>query len=92
MIINLENIISRVDGKISREIDGETVILDMESGVYVGLDDIGTFVWGLMEEGLSLQNLLNEILLEYDVESQQCLDDLQEFLSELVDGGFIAVH
>ena len=92
MIINLENLISRVDGKISTEIDGETVILDMESGVYVGLDDIGTFVWSLMEEGISLQNLLNETLLEYDVESQQCLDDLQEFLSELVDGGFIAVH
>ena len=92
MIINLENLISRADGKIFREIDGETVILDMESGVYVGLDDIGTFVWSLMEEGISLQNLLNEILLEYDVESQQCLDDLQEFLSELVDGGFIIVH
>ena len=92
MIINLENIISRTDGKIFREIDGETVILDMESGVYVGLDDIGTFVWSLMEEGISLQNLLNETLLKYDVESQQCLDDLQEFLSELVDGGFIAVH
>ena len=92
MIINLENLISRADGQISREIDDETVILDMESGVYVGLDDIGTFVWSLIEEGISLQNLLNEILLEYDVESQQCLDDLQEFLSELVDGGFIAVH
>ena len=92
MIINLENFISRVDGKISTEIDGETVILDMESGVYVGLDDIGTSVWSLIKEGISLQNLLNEILLEYDVESQQCLDDLQEFLSELVDGGFIIVN
>ena len=92
MIINLENLISRADGKTSTEIDGETVILDMESGVYVGLDDIGTLVWSLIEKGISLQNLLNEILLEYDVASQQCLDDLQEFLSELVDGGYIAVH
>ena len=92
MIINLENLISRADGRISTEIDCETVILDMESGVYVGLDDIGTLVWRLIKEEISLQNLLNEILLEYDVESQQCLDDLQEFLSGLVDGGFIAVH
>ncbi len=92
MIINLDNIISRADGKISTEIDGETVILDMESGVYVGLDDIGTSIWSLIKEGILLENLLNEFLLEYEVESQQCLDDLQEFLSELVDGGLIKVN
>ena len=33
---------------ICRELSGETVLLNLESGVYYGLDAVGTRVWQLM--------------------------------------------
>ncbi len=91
MKIDHTQLICRAEGKISTELDGETVILDMDSGVYLGLDAIGTRVWSLIENECTFQDLLEILLAEYDVESDQCLGDLQEFLAELVNGGLITL-
>lgn len=92
MQIDLEHYISRAEGKLSTELDGETVILDMESGQYVGLDIIGTRIWDLIENKISVQGLVEVLVEEYDVERHDCLQDVQHFLSELAGNGLIVVH
>lgn len=92
MSIELDRLLCRAVGSISTEVDGETVILDVDSGRYVGLDAIGTRIWRLLENEISLQNLLDSLAAEYDVERQQCIQDVQEFLEELSRSSLIVVH
>ncbi len=40
----------RAKDNVFTELDGETVILDISSGIYNKLDAIGTFIWNQLEE------------------------------------------
>ncbi len=85
-------VLSRAPSRISTELDGETVILDLESGVYSGLDEIGTRIWNLLEEPLSFAEIREAILVEYDVSMEQCTSDLFGFLDDLLANNLITLH
>ena len=45
---------------ICRELSGETVLLNLESGVYYGLDAVGTRVWQLLMQGRTIAERLRD--------------------------------
>ncbi len=81
--------IHRSQDSISTELDGETVILNIASGVYSGLDNIGTFIWNFLKEPATIALLRDAILERYEVTEKQCIDDLLVFLNDLADNGLI---
>lgn len=84
-------ILKRAADAISTELDGETVILNIETGVYNGLDGVGTTIWNLLEHPASLTELVEGVLRDYEVSRQQCTADLTSFLQELLDNQLIVV-
>ena len=52
---------------MAREVGGETVILDLASGTYYGLDPVGARIWQLMAEGQTLTQVCEVMLAEYEV-------------------------
>ena len=52
---------------MARTIGDETVILDLASGTYFGLDPVGARMWQLIEEGNTLSKVCDVLLEEYDV-------------------------
>ncbi len=81
---NLDNLIlQRKEEKISTELDNETVILDMESGVYSGLDAVGTSIWKLLEQEINFAFLCHTLMEEYEVNNDLCRKDTLFFLQEL---------
>jgi len=88
-IISVENpelyelMISRGESAISTEIDNETMILDIASGVYSGLDPVGTTIWGIIESSVSFTDIVKEILANYEVSEEECVVDLVKFLAKL---------
>lgn len=81
--------VSVPDHVLMRELDGESVILNLESENYFGLDDIGTRMWQLLANAGSVQNAFDSLLLEYDAEPEQLAGDLQELVSELIKLGLL---
>jgi hypothetical protein len=75
-------------------IDGEAVIINLDSGNYYSLVDVGSFVWGLIEKGASASDVRNVILQNYlgnDAEVDRGVEELlvqlqQENLIVPVDG------
>jgi hypothetical protein len=59
------------------------VILDMKSGVYYGLDPVGTFVWGLIQTPKTMNEIANAVMDEYSVDSQRCHQDLKNLFAEM---------
>ena len=74
---------------LSQEVGGETVILDLKAEYYFGLDEIGTRIWELLVEHGDLQQVLDQMLEEYDVEPDRLESDMRALLAELEKAGLI---
>ena len=77
---------------LAQEVSGETVLLDLQSESYFGLDEIGTRIWQLLQDHKELQKVFDTMLAEYDVDAKQLENDLNELLEKLLDANLINVE
>ncbi len=92
MILNLNQTITLSPEVISQEVSGETVLLDLESENYFGLDEVGTRIWQLIKETNDLQAIYQTLLAEYDVSEQRLQQDLNTLLAEISGLGLIRLE
>ncbi len=76
---------------ISRNLDGEEIILNLSSGVYCGLNEVGSRIWALIQEPRSVKDILNTLLKEYNVKSDKCERELLQLLQQLSENDLIDV-
>ena len=76
-------------GQVSTNLDGEIVILDANSGQYYGLDEVGGTIWNLIQEPKTVIEVRDAILTEYEVETEQCEQDLFALFKDLATRGLI---
>lgn len=67
------------------------VILDLESGVYYGLDSVGTFIWSVIQEPKTFSDVTAAVLEEYAVERERCVEDLKKLFTEMADRNLIDI-
>jgi len=79
------------EGILFQDLQGETVLLNLNTGVYFGLDPVGTRIWQLIQEQQSLQKVQDCLLEEYDVTRDQGLQDLLALITQLQEKGLIEV-
>ena len=77
---------------VFRELDGEAVILNLESGMYFGLDAIGTRIWRLLEEHGSLRAVWEAMQHEFEVPGETLRSDLLTFINELSAKGLVTLQ
>lgn len=78
--------------QISCDLAGEAVILQLADGVYYGLNEVGARVWSLIQEQCSIGEIQSVIEDEYDVDAEQCGEDLQTLLRQLENKGLIVIQ
>ena len=74
---------------VFRELDGEAVLLHLDTGVYFGLDPIGTRVWTLLLEHGSPAAVCERMLDEFEVSSDVLQSDVLRLFDELRDKGLV---
>lgn len=79
------------DDVLSRDLQGELVILDLNTGLYFGLDPVGTRIWQLIEAHQSLQKVLDAMIEEYEVGQAQCAEDLLSFVTKTLEKRLVEV-
>jgi hypothetical protein len=72
-----------------RELDDESVILDLKSEQYFGLDDVGTLIWHQLQEGSTLGEIVDAITDQFEVDEKTATRDLHEFVADLEEQGLI---
>jgi hypothetical protein len=68
---------------LSHDLDGESVLLNLNTGVYLGLNSVGTRVWHLIANHELLETVLDFLIQEYDVTRDQCIRDLFLLVQEM---------
>ncbi|RPA66619.1 PqqD family protein [Cyclobacteriaceae bacterium YHN15] len=68
---------------ISGRLHDETVMMDIEQGKYFSLNPVATRIWDLLEKESSLEELVEELLSEFEVDEAQCRKDVSDYLQEM---------
>ncbi|NDJ21572.1 lasso peptide biosynthesis PqqD family chaperone [Nostoc sp. B(2019)] len=94
MPVNLSTDYSKVvaaKNQIFSELQGEAVILDINSGVYYGLNQVGASIWNLIQAPKTVKEIRDALLTEYEVDSQACETDILVLLEDLATKGLIEI-
>jgi len=78
------------DEVLSQEVNGETVLLDLEGESYFGLNEVGTRIWQLLQAEATIADTINTLSEEYDVSREQLESDVGDLLDKLAEAGLVA--
>lgn len=68
-----------------QEVGGESVLLDLKTERYLGLNEVGTRMWQALSESDSIQAAYETLQAEYDVTPQQLEEDLRDLIDRLLE-------
>lgn len=74
-----------------RFLDNESVLLNIETERYFGLDETGTRMWQLVTAAPKIEVAYQQLLDEYDVEAGLLRSNLTELLERLVENGLLEI-
>lgn len=76
---------------LSQEVNGETVLLDLQGECYFGLNEVGTRIWQLLQGESSVGETLDTLSGEYEVSREQLENDVGELLDKLNEAGLVTL-
>ena len=68
----------------------ELVIMSLTNGKYYGINDVGSAIWKLLENSLTIDQLIYKLSDIYGISAEQCQKDIEVFLINMEDQGIIA--
>lgn len=90
-VITNEDWVVQSQGFMVSEIDGEKVMLSIENGKYYNLGQIGGRIWEIATEPVMISKMVEELVLEYTVETEACEQQVLAFVNQLVGEGLLQV-
>ena len=82
-------ILSRRAGLMTADMNGSAVMMDIMTGKYYNLGEVGGRIWELLEDPMTVSDLVNKLTAEYDVSEEKCRADIQPFLAMLLERGLL---
>lgn len=83
--------VARATDVVAVEIDGDTVMMRIRSGMYYGLEDVGSRIWELITEPRQVSQVIDGLMEEYKVERAQCQANTLDLLNHLYEEGLIRI-
>ena len=90
-MISMRTIIVAAPEQVAADIAGEVAIINLNSGMYYGLNAMGARIWALIQEPRKVDEIRTVIVKEYEVEPERCERDIVSLLEELAAAGLIEV-
>lgn len=84
-----EVIVRRDDRHLTNPLGEETVLLDLQTGDYLGLDPVASTIWAQLKTPQTLVSILARLQEEYEVGEEECRRDTLEFLRRIDSLGLI---
>jgi hypothetical protein len=84
--MNAEQRFQTSEDVVAREVGGEMVLLDLNSGLYFGLDPVGSRIWDRLCTGdASIAELTDVIEEEFDAPRERIEQDIAALIDQLVE-------
>lgn len=90
--IGLETIVARGSEHVETEMVGQTVMMSIARGKYFALDGTGQRIWECLIEPVSIGQIVERLLDQYEVDREQCEAEVIFFLGETMENGLTVEH
>jgi hypothetical protein len=74
---------------MARRVHDDLIVLDVHSGQYFELNDVGALVWDRLDGTTDVDGLVDAVLSEYEVDRSVASKDVQDLLGELIAAGLV---
>lgn len=90
-MINKDVLVSREAGLLEAEVDGELIGLHIDNGTCYGFSPTATRVWALIEQPMTMREIVGRLTREYAVEEARCEAEVTALLHELETDGLVTL-
>jgi hypothetical protein len=76
--------IARSDNFVFNEVDGELVMMNIETGAYASLNETGKSIWTLLDAPKSLSEVVSSLVEEYEIDQATCEKEVLPFVENML--------
>jgi hypothetical protein len=91
-MVDADTVLRKSAKQVSCNLDNEVAILDLDAACYFGLNEVGAFIWQLLDEPRTVRGICESVVEEFSVDETTCRADVARFLSSLQQAGLIEGH
>jgi len=85
-------LIKKNESMVLAELDGQIVMMSIENGEYYGFNEMATIVWGKIESGIRVSELIENLITEYSVTKEECAKDISELMEYLSSKNIVIIE
>jgi hypothetical protein len=89
--MDLSTKIARSDNFIHNVIDGELVMMNIETGSYVSMNNTGKIIWEQLENAKTVNEIISDLLNQFTIERSQCEADVIPFIEKMIEQSIVVV-
>jgi hypothetical protein len=87
--LDAETLVCIAPDVLFQELGDESVVLDLKSGIYFGLNEVGSRIWQWILPHGRLGTIRDKLIEEYDVPADRAWNDLEALVAELIRRGLV---
>lgn len=88
--MDLNTTLSRGEEYVFNEVDGELVMMSIETGDYVSMNETGKIIWELLEQDKTVNELIALLVQQFDVDQEIVKNDVVPFIEQMKTKGILA--
>jgi len=81
--------VSTARNQVWTDLGNEIAILNLDNGIYYGLNEVGADVWNFISEPRTVLQIVGHVRTQYEVDPDRCHRDLVALLKQLAEAGLI---
>lgn len=90
--VNEDAVVNAVEEYVSSELDDELVLLHTTEGHYYGVNEVGRYIWNLIDEPQRVETITDAVASDFDTTREECRTDVLEFLTEMSEAGLVEIE
>jgi hypothetical protein len=91
MMMTNNSMVARGASLVSSQVDGQAVIMNIDSGHFFQLNQTASRIWDLLETPQDLASINRQLNDRFDVDPERCRTDLAEFIGVMQQKGLLTV-
>jgi hypothetical protein len=88
----LDTVVVVASDVLSSRLGSEQVMLNLRDGTYYGLDDVGSEIWTMLQQPITIGEICDAVVESYDVDVTRCRSDVVRLLDDLIRRGLVELR
>ena len=85
MSVTIDSVLVRNGELSAADVDGRTVVLNLDAGWYFDFNRVATEIWGMLAEPCRVSEIFQHLSKQHDVDAETLTRDVTPFLQTLVE-------